>query len=162
MKKHNFSAGPSILPQEVFEKTSQAILDFDGTGLSILEISHRSPEFMRVMEQARAISLDLASLGDDYEVLFLQGGASTQFLSVAYNLLKKKRLMLIPERGRVRLLKKLKLLERLRLLLRQKKTNIVIFQRILKSLPMPIICILRQIIPSMEQSITLCPKQTFR
>lgn len=91
MKKHNFSAGPCILPQEVFKEASQAILDFNGSGLSILEISHRSPAFVSVMEEARDLTLELLDLKDKgYKVLFLQGGASTQFLMVAYNLLEKK------------------------------------------------------------------------
>ncbi len=87
MKKHNFSAGPSILPQEVFRKASEAILDFNGMGLSILEISHRSKEFVAVMDEARAIVKRLMKLDDDYEVLYLQGGASLQFLMVPFNLL---------------------------------------------------------------------------
>lgn len=87
MKKHNFSAGPSILPQEVFQKSAEAILDFNGMGLSLLEISHRSKEFVAVMDEARAIVKRLMNLGDDYEVLYLQGGASLQFLMVPYNLL---------------------------------------------------------------------------
>ena len=87
MKKHNFSAGPSILPQEVFQKAAEAILDFNGMGLSILEISHRSKEFVAVMDDARAIVKRLMNLGDDYEVLYLQGGASLQFLMVPFNLL---------------------------------------------------------------------------
>lgn len=87
MKKHNFSAGPSILPQEVFQQASEAILDFNGSGLSLLEISHRSKDFVAVMDEARAIVKRLMNLGDDYEVLYLQGGASLQFLMVPYNLL---------------------------------------------------------------------------
>lgn len=87
MKKHNFSAGPSILPQSVFQQASEAILDFDGMGLSLLEISHRSKEFVAVMDEARAIVKRLMKLGDDYEVLYLQGGASLQFLMVPFNLL---------------------------------------------------------------------------
>lgn len=87
MKKHNFSAGPSILPQEVFQKASEAVLNFNGMGLSILEISHRSKEFVAVMDEARAIVKRLMNLGDDYEVLYLQGGASLQFLMVPFNLL---------------------------------------------------------------------------
>ncbi len=91
MKKHNFSAGPCILPQEVFKEASQAILDFNNSGLSILEISHRSADFVSVMEEARMLALDLLGLKDKgYKALFLQGGASTQFLMVAYNLLEKK------------------------------------------------------------------------
>ncbi|GIJ96983.1 phosphoserine aminotransferase [Capnocytophaga stomatis] len=90
MKKHNFSAGPSILPQSVFEKASEAVLNFENSGLSVLEISHRSKEFLNVIEKARALALQTAGLDDSYEVLFLHGGASTQFLSVPYNLLEKK------------------------------------------------------------------------
>jgi phosphoserine aminotransferase len=87
MKKHNFSAGPCILPQEVFQKSAEAILDFNGSGLSLLEISHRSKDFVAVMDEARAIVKRLLNLNDDYEVLYLGGGASLQFVMVAYNLL---------------------------------------------------------------------------
>ena len=69
-KKHNFSAGPCILPQEVFEKSAKAILDFNDIGLSLLEISHRSKDFVAVMDEARAIVKRLMNLGDDYEVLY--------------------------------------------------------------------------------------------
>ena len=90
-KKHNFSAGPCILPQEVFQESSQAILDFNNSGLSILEISHRSKDFVDVMEEARNLALELLGLeGKGYKALFLQGGASTQFLMTAYNLLQNK------------------------------------------------------------------------
>lgn len=89
MKKHNYSAGPCILPQEVFEKSAQAILDFNNSGLSILEISHRSKDFVAVMDEARALVLELLNLeGKGYEVLFLGGGASMQFLMTPYNLMK--------------------------------------------------------------------------
>ncbi|WP_412463913.1 3-phosphoserine/phosphohydroxythreonine transaminase [Flavobacterium mekongense] len=89
MKKHNYSAGPCILPQEVFEKSAQAILDFNQSGLSILEISHRSKDFVAVMEEARALVLELLGLeGKGYQALFLQGGASLEFLMVPYNLMK--------------------------------------------------------------------------
>ncbi len=87
-KKHNFSAGPCILPQEVFQKSAEAILDFNGTELSLLEISHRSKDFVAVMDEARAIVKRLLKLGDDYEVLYLGGGASLQFLMVPFNLMK--------------------------------------------------------------------------
>ena len=90
MKKHNFSAGPSILAPEVFQKASEALLDFEGTGLSVIEISHRSPEVVRVIERARALALEIAGLDDSYTTLFLQGGASMQFLMVPYNLLETK------------------------------------------------------------------------
>ncbi|MEY2630961.1 MAG: Phosphoserine aminotransferase [Bacteroidota bacterium] len=89
MKKHNYSAGPCILPQEVFEKSAQAVLDFNQSGLSILEISHRSKDFVAVMDEARALVLELLGLeGKGYQVLFLQGGASLEFLMVPYNLMK--------------------------------------------------------------------------
>lgn len=88
MKKHNFSAGPCILPQEVFQKSAEAILDFNGMGLSILEISHRSKDFVSVMDEARAIVKRLMNLGDEYEVLFLAGGASLQFVMTPFNLMK--------------------------------------------------------------------------
>lgn len=90
MKKHNYSAGPCILPQEVFEKSAAAILDFNGSGLSILEISHRSKDFVAVMEEARALVLELLNLqGKGYQALFLHGGASLEFLMTPYNLMKK-------------------------------------------------------------------------
>lgn len=88
MKKHNFSPGPCILPQSVFEIASEAVLDFNGIGLSILEMSHRSKEFVAVMERARALALEHLGLQNKgYQALFLQGGASMEFLMVAYNLL---------------------------------------------------------------------------
>ena len=91
MKKHNFSAGPSILSNEVFDKASKSILNFDGIGLSILEISHRSKEFVNVMRDARKMALHLLDLDEDeYTSLFLQGGASLQFLMIAYNFLENK------------------------------------------------------------------------
>lgn len=89
MKKHNYSAGPCILPQEVFEQSAEAVLDFNHSGLSILEISHRSKDFVAVMEEARALVLELLGLeGKGYQALFLQGGASLEFLMVPYNLMK--------------------------------------------------------------------------
>lgn len=91
MKKHNFSAGPSILPDSVFKEASQAIIDFKGSGLSILETSHRSKEFAEVMEQARKLSIELLGLENKgYQALFLQGGASMQFIMAAQNLLENK------------------------------------------------------------------------
>lgn len=91
MKKHNFSAGPSILSNEVFDKASKSILNFDGISLSILEISHRSKEFVNVMRDARKMALHLLDLDEDeYTSLFLQGGASLQFLMIAYNFLENK------------------------------------------------------------------------
>ncbi|HEX8268998.1 MAG TPA: 3-phosphoserine/phosphohydroxythreonine transaminase [Flavobacterium sp.] len=89
MKIHNYSAGPCILPRDVLEKSAQAILDFNASGLSILEISHRSKEFVAVMEEARALVLELLQLeAKGYQALFLHGGASLEFLMVPYNLMR--------------------------------------------------------------------------
>lgn len=85
--KHNFGAGPGILPQEVLKQAAQAVIDFNGTGLSILEISHRSKEFEAVLDEAVRLVKELFGLPEGYSVLFLQGGASTQFALVPYNLL---------------------------------------------------------------------------
>ena len=90
MKVHNFSAGPAILPASVLEKASEALLNFDNIGLSVAEVSHRSAQFVKVIERARALALELAGLDNSYEALYLQGGASMQFLMVPYNLLENK------------------------------------------------------------------------
>jgi phosphoserine aminotransferase len=91
MKKHNFCAGPSILPKEVIIQAAESVLDINESGLSLLEISHRSKAFVDIMEEARSLVLELTKLnGKDYSVLFLQGGASTQFSMVPYNILSKK------------------------------------------------------------------------
>lgn len=90
MKQHNFSAGPCVLPQEVLDKSAAAVMGYD-KGLSLIEISHRSKAFVDIMENARALALELLGLeGMGYKALFLQGGASTQFLAVALNLLEKR------------------------------------------------------------------------
>ncbi len=90
MKKHNFFAGPSILSQYTIENTSKAILDFDGMGLSLMEISHRSKEFVAVMDEAIALTKELLNVPAGYSVIFLQGGASLQFCMVPYNIMKSK------------------------------------------------------------------------
>jgi len=91
MKKHNFSAGPCILPKEVLQKASEAVVDFNNSGLSLIEISHRSKPFVDVMEKARSLALELLGLeGKGYKALFLQGGASMQFIMIAHNLLEKR------------------------------------------------------------------------
>lgn len=87
MQVHNFSAGPCILPQEVLQGAAQAVQSFGDSGLSLIEMSHRSKEFVAVMEEARALAKSLLNLPDRYEVLFLQGGASLGFLTAAYNFL---------------------------------------------------------------------------
>ena len=91
MKKHNFSAGPCILPAEVMQKAAEAVVELDNSGLSLIEISHRSEAFVQIMEKARSLALELLGLqGKGYQALFLQGGASMEFLMVAYNLLETK------------------------------------------------------------------------
>lgn len=90
MKKYNFNAGPSILPQEVIKATAEAVLDFQGEGLSILEISHRAKYFQPVVDEAEALMKELLNIPEGYRVLFLGGGASMQFCMVPFNLLEKK------------------------------------------------------------------------
>ena len=90
MKKYNFGAGPSILPQEVIRATAEACINFDGMDLSLMEISHRSSNFQAVIDEARALIAELLQLPADYSVIFLGGGASTQFCYVPYNLLEHK------------------------------------------------------------------------
>jgi phosphoserine aminotransferase len=89
-KKHNFYAGPSIMPSFTIEKTMEAVKDFDGTGLSILEISHRSKEFDAVMNECLALTKELLDIPEGHEVMLVGGGASSQFYMVPYNLLNKK------------------------------------------------------------------------
>ena len=90
MKKYNFNAGPCVLPQEAIESTINAIRDFDNTGIGLMEISHRTPGWERIMAETRQLWRDLLNIPDTYEVLFLGGGASTQFYMVPANLMKTK------------------------------------------------------------------------
>lgn len=90
MKKYNFNAGPSILPRKVIEATAQACLEFNGTGLSLMEISHRSADFKPVVPEAEALMKELLDIPDGYKVIFLGGGASLQFCMVPYNYLETK------------------------------------------------------------------------
>ena len=90
MKKYNFNAGPSILPREVIEKTAQACLDFNGSGLSLMEISHRSKDFQAVHDEAVALFKEVLDIPEGYSVLFLGGGASMEFCMIPYNYLEKK------------------------------------------------------------------------
>ncbi len=90
MKKHNFNAGPSILPQEVLEKAAQAIVDLNGSGLSLLSISHRTKDFEDVLAEAKATFTELLNIPENYKIIFLGGGASTQFFNIPANFLNKK------------------------------------------------------------------------
>lgn len=96
---HNFNAGPSVLPKKVFEQAAAAVLNFNDTGLSILEIGHRTPLFQPVMDEARSLVKELMQLDDDHEVLFLHGGATTQFMQVPMNLLNENELASYTETG---------------------------------------------------------------
>ena len=96
---HNFNAGPSILPRTVFEEASRALLDFNGTGLSILEIGHRTPLFQSVMDETRDLLRELMNLDDQHEVLLLHGGASTQFMQVPMNLLNRNEIAAYTDTG---------------------------------------------------------------
>ena len=87
MKKHNFSAGPCILPKEVLLKASEAIINFNNDNLSLIEISHRSKPFIEVMQKAKDLVKELLNVPEGYSILFLQGGASLEFLMTPYNLL---------------------------------------------------------------------------
>lgn len=96
---HNFNAGPSILPKEVFEEASRSVLDFNNSGLSVLEIGHRTPLFEQVMEEARSLVKELMNLDKDHEVLFLHGGATTQFMQIPMNLLNENAIAAYTETG---------------------------------------------------------------
>ena len=87
MRKHNFNAGPAILPASALQAASNAVLELDGIGMSILEVSHRSKEFEAILDEAKKLLREILSIPNDYHILFLQGGASTQFAMVPYNLL---------------------------------------------------------------------------
>jgi phosphoserine aminotransferase len=95
MKKHNFNPGPSILPSSTIENTAKAILDLDGIGLSLLEISHRSKEFQAIIDETVALMKEFLRIPDGYSVIFLGGGASLQFAMVPFNFLKKKAAYLV-------------------------------------------------------------------
>jgi phosphoserine aminotransferase len=99
MQLHNFNSGPAILPQQVLDQAAAAIHNFNNTGLSILEIGHRTTHFVEVIEEAKTIVKRLMNIGDDYEVLFLQGGATMQFMQVPMNLLDENGMAAICDNG---------------------------------------------------------------
>lgn len=109
MKKHNFNPGPAILPQYAIDETAAAIKDFAGTGLSILEVSHRSKEFEAVMNETVALFKELLGVPEGYAVIFVGGGASTQFFHVPYNLMEKKSAYLVTGEWATRAFKEAKL-----------------------------------------------------
>ena len=85
---YNFSAGPAVLPEEVLEEAAEEMLDYRGTGMSVMEMSHRSAAFQQIIDEAEADLRDLLQIPDNYKVLFLQGGASQQFAMIPMNLMK--------------------------------------------------------------------------
>lgn len=122
---HNFNAGPSILPKVVFEEASKSVLDYNGTGLSILEIGHRTALFQDVMDEARALVRELMQLDDEHEVLFLHGGASTQFMQVPMNLLDDKETSAYTDTGvwSTKAIKEAKLFGRVETVCSSRETN---------------------------------------
>ncbi len=122
---HNFNAGPSILPKKVFQKASEAILNFNNSGLSILEIGHRTPLFEDVMSEARGLVKELMKLDDEHEVLFLHGGATTQFMQVPMNLLNENEVAAYTETGTwaVKAIKEAKLFGHVEIVGSSKDTN---------------------------------------
>ena len=122
---HNFNAGPSVLPKTVFDEASRAVIDFNNTGLSILEIGHRTPLFQPVMEEARDLVRELMNLDADHEVLFLHGGATTQFMQVPMNLLNENEMAAYTDTGTwsVKAIKEAKLFGHVEIAGSSKETN---------------------------------------
>ncbi len=123
---HNFNAGPSILPQEVFKQASEAILNYNNSGLSILEIGHRTDLFQAVMDEAIAHAKELMQLDDQHEVLFLHGGASTQFFQIPMNLLNDNEIAAYTDTGtlgRRKLIKEAKLYGHVEVVCSAKESN---------------------------------------
>lgn len=125
MKKYNFYAGPAILPATVLKQAAAAVTDFDGMGLSLLEISHRSKQFVAVLEEGQALAKELLGLSDDYAVLFLTGGASTQFFMTAMNVLGKDDLAAYVDTGSwsTKAIKEAKLFGKVEVLASSKENN---------------------------------------
>jgi phosphoserine aminotransferase len=128
---HNFNAGPSILPKEVFEQAAQAVLNYNNTGLSILELGHRTSTFQAVMDEAQALLKELMHLDADHEVLFLHGGASTQFMQVPMNLLDDKETAAYADTGvwGVKAIKEAKLFGKVEVVCTGKDTNYTVIPK---------------------------------
>ncbi|MDN3659068.1 3-phosphoserine/phosphohydroxythreonine transaminase [Ferruginibacter paludis] len=128
---HNFNAGPSILPKEVFQQASEAVLNYQNSGLSILEIGHRTSTFQAVMDEARALVKELMQLNDDREVLFLHGGASTQFMQVPMNLLDDKETAAYADTGvwGIKAIKEAKLFGKVEVVCTGKESNYTIIPK---------------------------------
>ena len=153
MKKHNFYAGPSILSEYTIKNTAAAVENFAGMGLSLLEISHRSKEFVAVNDEARALIKELLDVPAGYEVVFLGGGASMQFCMVPYNLLNKKASYLDTGTWSSKAIKEAKLFGEVEVVASSKIKTIHIFRKIIRLLTMRIISILRPIIRFTERKL---------
>lgn len=162
MKKHNFNAGPSILPREVIENAAQAILDFNGSGLSLMEISHRAKDFQPVVDEAVALFKELLNIPEGYSVLFLGGGASMEFCMVPYNFLEKKAAYLNTGTWAKKAMKEAKGFGETIEVASSEKTATHISRRIMKSLLMRTISILRPTIPSTVQNCMPIRMSMFR
>ncbi len=123
MKKYNFNPGPSVLPEFTLKNTAEAVLNLNGSGMSIMEISHRSKDFEAILKEAKDLFRELLDIPSGYSILFLQGGASLQFTMIPYNFLSKKLLMLIQVHGHQRRSRKPNSLERCRYLGSSKDQN---------------------------------------
>ena len=141
MKKHNFYAGPSILSEYTIKNTADAVLDFAGTGLSLLEVSHRSKEFVAVMDEARALVKELLDVPQGYDVIFVGGGASMQFCMVPYNILKTKAAYLETGTWAEKAIKEAKLFGEVEVVASSKDAISAIFPRIIPFPKMSIIFI---------------------
>lgn len=128
---HNFNAGPSILPKEVFQQASEAVLNYNNSGLSILEIGHRTATFQAVMDEARALVKELMLLDDNHEVLFLHGGASTQFMQVPMNLLDMKKTAAYADTGvwGIKAIKEAKLFGKVEVVCTGKESNYTVIPK---------------------------------
>ena len=128
---HNFNAGPSILPKEVFQQAAEAVLNYQNSGLSILEIGHRTSTFQAVMDEARALVKELMQLDADREVLFLHGGASTQFMQVPMNLLDDKEIAAYADTGvwGIKAIKEAKLFGKVEVVCTGKESNYTIIPK---------------------------------
>lgn len=153
MKKHNFYAGPSILSEYTIKNTAAAVENFAGMGLSLLEISHRSKEFVAVNDEARALIKELLDVPAGYEVVFLGGGASMQFCMVPYNLLNKKASYLDTGTWSSKAIKEAKLFGEVEVVASSKDKTIHIFRKIIRLPTMRIISILQPIIRFTERKL---------
>jgi len=128
---HNFNAGPSILPKEVFQQASEAVLNYNNSGLSILEIGHRTAIFQAVMDEARELVKEMMQLDADHEVLFLHGGASTQFLQVPMNLLDDKEMAAYADTGvwGIKAIKEAKLFGKVEVVCTGKESNYTVIPK---------------------------------